>query len=272
MKILLTGSNGMLAYDLAQTLKNNDFEVLQYNKNELDITDYSTSNKVISSIKPDIIVNCAAYTNVDEAQKDISKAREVNANGAKNLAKIASSLDLILIYISSDYIFDGKKNSPYLTTDTPNPTNNYGLTKLEGEKYVQKYLKKFYIIRTCWLFGKNGKNFVDSIINLKNEKEINVVNDQTGCPTSTLALSRGIVEIIKNKKEYGIYNVCSKNGTTRFELAKKILKYFNSKTLVKPVNSDFFKGAIRPKYSILKTDIDIGTFESQLEEYFKLFY
>ena len=104
MKILLTGSNGMLAYDLAQTLKNNDFEVLQYNKNELDITDYTTSNKIVSSIKPDIIVNCAAYTNVDEAQKDISKAREVNANGAKNLAKIASSVDLTLIYNSSDYI------------------------------------------------------------------------------------------------------------------------------------------------------------------------
>lgn len=272
MKILLTGSNGMLAYDLAKILKDNNFEVFSFNKKELDITDFLNSNKIITSIKPDIVINCAAYTNVDEAQKDISKAREINANGAKNLAKIASFLNIALIHISTDYVFDGKKITPYLTTDAPNPINNYGLTKLEGEKYIQKYLKKFYIIRTCWLYGKNGKNFVNSIINLKNEKTINVVNDQTGSPTSTLALSRGIVEIIKNKKEYGIYNVCANNEISRYDLAKKILKLVNSNTMVNPVQSSFFNSTPRPKYSALKTSVDIKDIDSQLNEYIKLFY
>ncbi|MEW6601500.1 MAG: NAD(P)-dependent oxidoreductase, partial [Nitrospirota bacterium] len=184
MKIALTGSDGMLGSDICSVFS--DVELTAFTFNDFDITDLDASVAAIRKINPDYLIHAAAYTNVDGSEQSPDKAYLVNGIGARNITMACEETSCPIIYISSDYVFDGTKQEPYNEWDRPNPINQYGLSKLLGERYVSSLTNRFYIVRTSWLFGKKGKNFVDTISRLLEEKnEIHVVNDQVGSPTYT---------------------------------------------------------------------------------------
>lgn len=166
MKVLVTGANGMLGQDLCPILEDAGCYVIQTDYETLDVTDNTAADNFISKTHPDLIIHCAAYTNVDKAESDIEKATLLNAKGTENMALAASKIDVPIIYISTDYVFDGTKNTPYLPDDTPNPKSIYGKTKYEGELAIKKHCKKYYIARTSWLYGIHGKNFVETMLTL----------------------------------------------------------------------------------------------------------
>ena len=160
MRVLVTGANGMLGQDLCPILEDVGYEVIETTKTELDITNNCIVETVLNKEKPDIVIHCAAYTNVDLAESEYEKAFAVNVKGSENIAKAVNSINAKLVYISTDYVFDGEKESPYLPSDIPNPINNYGKTKYLAEEAVKKYCKNYYIIRTSWLYGNHGNNYV----------------------------------------------------------------------------------------------------------------
>ena len=275
MKILVTGANGMLGQDLCPILEDEGYTVIETDINTLDITNSDMIKSVLNNEHPDIVIHCAAYTNVDKAEEDLETARLINSKGTENIAKFCAELDITLVYISTDYVFDGTKTTPYTPEDKPNPLNNYGLTKLEGEKAVQKYCKKYYIARTSWLYGHHGKNFVETMISLADKPELKVVDDQTGCPTWTVELANGIVKLLD--KPFGIYHVCGSGATTWFGFAKEIFEQY--KKLSQPgitVNihpcetKDFPRPAKRPKYSVMANDKICRNWKAALKNYMEL--
>lgn len=269
MKILLIGASGMLGRDVFQVLKSQDFEIIAPNSKELDIVNFEKLDEFINIKKPDIIINCAGYTDVEKAQIEFGLARKVNYFGCLNLAKICAKNNIILFHFSTDYVFDGEKNEPYLTSDTENPINNYGLVKLQGERAIQKNCEKFYIIRTSWLFGKNGNNFVEKMLALANsKKEIKVVDDEISAPTYTLDLAKTLLELFK--KPFGIYHIVNSGFVSRYDFAKEIFKLKKIDVeLVKIKSKDFKTLAKRPKFSALKSDIKLRSWQEALEEYLK---
>ncbi len=272
MKVLVTGANGMLGTDLCKLLHENNLMVIKTDVDTLDITDEENVSNYFALEKPNFVIHCAAYTNVDKAEDDYEKAHLINAIGTKNIAKACNNISAKLIYISTDYVFDGTKNTPYLTTDKTNPINNYGRTKLEGEQSVQKYAKNYYITRTSWLYGHDGKNFVETMIELadRNQSEIKVVDDQIGCPTWTYDLSKGIIELIVSEKPYGIYHICSTESTTWYEFAKEIFKQTKKNVnLQSCTTSEFPRKAKRPMYSAMKSMLACDWKES-LEKYLEM--
>lgn len=276
MKILITGANGMLAQDLAQILETYGHIVIRKTHQELDITDKKSITKNFEQENPDFVIQCAAYTKVDNAEKDFKTAKKINTTGTENIAKICAKTNCTLIYISTDYVFDGEKFSPYITTDTPNPINNYGLTKLEGENAIKNNCKKYYIIRTSWLYGKFGKNFVDTMLSLGEKQlkgelpEIKVVNDQIGCPTWAKDLSEGIVKIITNNPTYGIYHICGNGKASWYEFAKEIFKIKEMEVKLTPCTSeDFSTPAKRPHYSVMSPSFPTRPWQEGLRDYLK---
>ncbi len=269
MKVLVTGANGMLGQDLCPILEESGCFVIKTDIDNLDITNEQEVIEKIEKIRPDLIIHCAAYTNVDKAENDEKKAHLINAIGTKNIAIGAKNTDSTLVYISTDYVFDGTKNTPYLTSDKPNPINVYGKTKLEGENIVQEYCKKYYIARTSWLYGLYGKNFVETMISLASKPELKVVNDQKGCPTWTVELIRGILKLLN--KPYGIYHICGSNSTTWYEFAKAIFDIENLNVNLTPCTSSEFKQAAkRPSYSVLDNDNIARPWIEALKDYLKL--
>lgn len=274
MKILITGANGMLAQDLAQILEAYGHSVIKKTHQELDITDKKSIMKIFEQETPDFVIQCAAYTKVDDAEKDFKTAKKINTLGTENIAKICAKTNCTLIYISTDYVFDGEKLSPYSATDTPNPINKYGLTKLEGEIAIKNNCKKYYIVRTSWLYGKYGKNFVDTMLSL-GEKQLNgelpelkVVDDQIGCPTWTKDLSKGIAQIITNNPTYGIYHICGSGQASWYEFAKEIFKIKNMKVKLVPCTSEEFSSpAKRPHYSVMSPSIPTRPWQEGLRDY-----
>ncbi len=251
MKVLVTGANGMLGQDLCPYLENLGMYVIKTDYDTLDITDFNQVKAQITQIHPDLIIHCAAYTNVEKAQDEIDLAKKLNVEGTKNVAIMAGQIDSTMIYISTDYVFDGTSSVPYLPSAKPNPINNYGLTKYLGELEVQKYCKKFYIARTAWLYGIHGKNFVETMIKLANDnKPIKVVDDQIGCPTSTMELIQAITKLLT--KPHGIYHTCCDGQTSWYEFAKEIFAQENIKADLTPVKSAEYKTkAKRPAYSVM---------------------
>ena len=269
-KILVTGANGMLGKDLCPILEQNNYTVIKTNSQIMDITDFEMTNKVISDQKPDIIIHCAAYTNVDKAQEDFETAKQINSTGTENLAQICSTKDIPILYISTDYVFDGTKQTPYTPDDEPNPINNYGLTKYYGEQAIQKFCKKYYIIRTSWLYGIHGKNFVETMLSLAAKPELKVVNDQIGCPTWTVDLSNGIIKLLKNEI-YGIYHICSSGETTWYGFAKEIFNQCKLEVNLKPcITEEFPRPTKRPKYSVMDNANICGNWKNGLQNYLKL--
>lgn len=257
MKIAITGSKGMLAKTLVPVLSE-EHNIFSFSREDLDITNRLAVQRVINDLSPDIIINCAAYTKVDKAEEEKEKAFLINGIGVQNLALICSDLSIPLCHISTDYVFDGTKNSPYTPFDSTNPINTYGESKRAGEQYIQWILNKFYIIRTSWLYGEGGTNFVYTILRLaKEKKELRVVSDQIGSPTSTSTLSEAIKRLIRTDA-YGIYHFTddSEGGISWFSFAKEILNIKSIKVDLLPIRTeDYPLPARRAPYSVLDTRI-----------------
>lgn len=266
-KILVTGANGMLGQDLCPILEDNGYDVIETDIYNLDITNSNAVEKFLNSEKPEIVIHCAAYTNVDKAEEDLETARLINSKGTENLAKACKEIDATMVYISTDYVFDGNGNKPYLPTDKTSPLNNYGLTKWEGEVAVKENLEKYYICRTSWLYGHHGKNFVETMLSLADKPELKVVNDQTGCPTWTVELANAIVEILDDMP-YGTYHTCGGGVTTWYGFAKKAFEFAGLNVNIKPCTTDEFpRPAKRPTYSVMDNGGLCRNWEVALKEY-----
>ena len=268
MKILLTGADGQVGREFPDLVNSIDdaIELASAGRNKLDITQKDKILEVVDSIKPDIIVNAAAYTAVDRAEEEFEKAFAVNRDAAENLAVICEKKHIPLIHISTDYVFDGEKPGEYVETDQVNPKSVYGQSKLEGEQRIQDILDRHIILRTSWVFGPYGKNFVYTMIRLaKQKKELSVVNDQTGCPTSANSIAGAILTMssaISNGDDanWGIYHYCGTPATNWFEFCRAIIE--NSKQnspysleTIKPIStSEYPTAATRPKNSVLNCD------------------
>ncbi len=269
MKILITGANGMLGQDLCPILEDVGAFVIETDVDTLDITNSDMTEKVITDVHPDMVIHCAAYTNVDKAEEDLETATKINVTGTENLAKICGNLDIPLVYISTDYVFDGTNTVPYKPNDKTNPINNYGLTKMQGEEAVKKYCKKYYIARTSWLYGIHGKNFVETMLSLKDKEELKVVDDQIGCPTWTVELANGILNLLQ--KPYGTYHVCGSGQTSWYGFAKEIFKQSELDVNLKPCKTEEFpRPAKRPHYSVMDNDNICRNWEAALHDYLQL--
>jgi dTDP-4-dehydrorhamnose reductase len=252
MRVLVTGAAGMLARDLVPCLQKRGHETLAPPENDLDITRVDAITRWASSFNPEMIINCAAYTKVDQAEREEPLAMLINGTAAQNLCLVCQEADIPLVHFSTDYVFDGTKVEPYTIYDQPNPINAYGRTKLVGENYVLWLLNRFYLVRTSWLFGIHGPNFIETMLNLaQKQKQISVVNDQKGCPTWTQHLSEAVVSLIESGR-YGVYNATNSGPTTWFEYAREIFRLAETGTEVLPITSDQFPtAATRPKNSVL---------------------
>ena len=216
-----------------------------------------------------MVIHCAAYTNVDKAEEEPEKAELINVKGTENIAKVSAELDIPVVYISTDYVFDGSKNTPYTPDDIPNPLNIYGKTKLVGEEMIKKYCKKYYIVRTSWLYGHYGKNFVETMISMADKPELKVVDDQIGCPTWTVELANGILKLLS--KPYGTYHVCGGGQTSWYGFAKEIFKNMNLDVNLIPCSSaEFPRPAKRPAYSAMDNQKLCRNWESALRDYIEL--
>jgi dTDP-4-dehydrorhamnose reductase len=278
MKVLVTGAGGMLARDLIPVLSGRGHETLPLTEMELDITDTHAVSTIVESIRPELIINCAAYTRVDDAETEKTKALQVNGDGVRNLCLACRSMDIPLLHFSTDYVFDGTKTTPYTIHDKPNPINAYGRSKLAGEKHILKLLNKFYIVRTSWLFGSHGTNFVETMLGTaKSKKSINVVNDQRGCPTWTVHLSQAVADLIATKR-CGLYNITNSGAVTWYDYAGEIFRLSGIDMKVTPVTSDRFpRPARRPANSVLDPaplpevlNREMPSWQEALGEYLKL--
>jgi dTDP-4-dehydrorhamnose reductase len=251
-RILVTGAEGQLGSDLVSCLHSLGYRVFGMGKSKLDITNEDEVYEVVSLIKPNIIVHCAAYTQVDAAESQPDMAFLINGIGTRNIAIAAESIKAKLVYISTDYVFDGLSTTPYHEFSSVSPINIYGNSKLAGENLVRDFHSKFFIIRTSWVFGVNGHNFIKTMLSLSKEKDqLKVVSDQVGCPTYTVDLSKCIVQIMETNK-YGIYHVSNSGSCSWYELAKELFQQTNINVNILPCTTEEFpRPAKRPKNSVL---------------------
>lgn len=270
-KVLVTGAGGMLGQDLCPILEDNGYEVVETRSSNMDITNPEMVKDVIGKEMPEIIIHCAAYTNVDKAEDDLKTAELINVTGTENVAEVCGKLGITLVYISTDYVFDGTKADPYTPQDRTNPINNYGMTKYEGEEAVRSLCEKYYVVRTSWLYGHHGKNFVETMLNLaKTQKELNVVDDQIGCPTWTVELSNGIMKLLASKP-YGTYHVCGSGFTSWYGFAKEIFEQANIQVNLKPcMTADFPRPAKRPFFSVMDNEGICRNWKAALRDYLDL--
>ncbi|MBU5460317.1 dTDP-4-dehydrorhamnose reductase [Anaerostipes sp. MSJ-23] len=250
MKVFVTGVKGQLGYDVMNELASRGIEAVGVDIEEMDITNADQVRKVITKAAPDAVIHCAAYTAVDAAEDNVDICRKVNAEGTENIAKVCEELDIKMMYISTDYVFNGKGSRPWKPDDEREPLNIYGQTKYEGELAVEKHVKKFFTVRIAWVFGVNGKNFIKTMLNLgKTHDHLTVVNDQTGSPTYTYDLARLLVDMIQTEK-YGRYHATNEGLCTWYEFACEIFKQAGMKVSVAPVSSDEYPAkAKRPENS-----------------------
>ena len=252
MKILITGAKGQLGLELAKQLSRNDkYELILTDRENLNIVDADNVNEVILSNKPDVVINCAAHTAVDLCETDIENAYKINAIGPRNLATACEKIGAKFVQVSTDYVFDGKVKRPYREDDVTCPNSIYGTSKLMGENFTKEFCSKYFIVRTAWLYGE-GNNFVRTMIKLsETNKELNVVNDQFGSPTSTVDLAKAIIDLI-HTEYYGTYHGTCEGQFSWYDFAKKIFEINNIDIKVNPVTSEEFKRpAPRPAYSVL---------------------
>lgn len=282
MKVLITGSNGQLGRELSLQLKEKGISFVGYDVPEFDITNKEQIESIIKEENPTIIINCGAMTNVDGCETNRELAMAVNADGPKNIAEIAKDLDITLVQVSTDYVFDGdgiKENGQlraYLESDPVNPKTVYGESKAKGEKAVAEIAPKSFIIRTAWLYG-DGNNFVKTMLNLaENNPKLTVVNDQIGSPTSTVDLARAIIDLMQTDA-YGIYHGTCEGQCSWYIFACEIFRLAEIDIPVEPVTSEqFVRPAPRPKFSVLENQgldrLGINSFRDwqvSLDEYMK---
>lgn len=249
MKVVVTGANGMLGKDLQRVFAGNELVALK--REDLDITNLNDSLEILKRLQPDLVIHSAAYTDVDGSELDPEKAYAVNGLGTRNIAMSCEEVKCPIMYISSDYVFDGARSEPYNEWDATNPVNQYGLSKLMGENFVSTMTNKFYIIRTSWLYGKDGHNFVETMKKLFAERdEIDVVDDQRGCPTFTYDLALSLKELAG--RGYGTYHITNSSVCSWYEFAVEIASLSGSRTKIRTTTSDQFKRpAKRPAFSVL---------------------
>ena len=282
MKILKTGANGMLAKSVKKRLEGSN-EIICTDVEDLDITNEKNVSEYINKVKPEYIINCAAYTAVDKAETAGKIVEKINAEGPKNLAKAAKENNTVLVHISTDYVFGGdlEISKVYNEDDEKAPVTAYGITKLHGEEEILKNTDKYYIFRTAWLYG-DGNNFVRTMIKLgETKEEINVVADQYGSPTYAEDLAGYIAEAIEKHIPYGIYNATNEGFTTWYDFTRKIFEYTGIKCKVNPVTTEEYiemmkiTQAKRPKNSQLSKDklkdqgIEVPEWEEALKRYLK---
>jgi dTDP-4-dehydrorhamnose reductase len=265
MVVLVAGANGQLGQAIRSIAKNHPkTEFVFCASADLDITSSENCNSIFNKYKPNYCINAAAYTAVDKAESEPEKAKLINVVGAKNLAEACKENNVILLHISTDFVFDGTKKEPYNEFDLPNPTGMYGKTKLEGERAIQGVFDNYFIVRTSWVYSEFGNNFMKTMLRLASERDqISVVNDQIGTPTHALNLAEALLKIIQLtdqnplKDNFGIYNYSNEGQCSWYDFAKKIFEIKNIKMDVKPIpTSQFPTPAQRPKFSVLdKTKI-----------------
>ncbi|CAN7184183.1 dTDP-4-dehydrorhamnose reductase [Rossellomorea sp. LjRoot5] len=250
MKVLVTGYNGQLGYDVVKEGKRQGIEIFGTTSVDLDITNRSMVTNFINDLKPDVIIHCAAYTEVDKAEDDREKCWEVNVNGTKNLVDATRGINSKFMYISTDYVYEGVGKVPYVESDNPNPHCYYGLTKYEGEKVVQSAIGNFFIVRISWVFGIKGNNFIKTMLRLAEARqELNVVGDQYGSPTYTVDLARLLLEIIKTN-QYGIYHASNEGFCNWADFAREIFKLSERQVKVNSITTEQYPTrAKRPKNS-----------------------
>ena len=253
---LITGGGGMVAADLRDALLSRDEDVVSATKADLDITDSRLVNAFVADHQPDVIVNCAAYTNVDQAEQEESLANAINGSAVEILAHAANEAGALLVQISTDFVFDGAKQSPYEINDPTNPLGIYGRSKLLGE-FAASHAKEHLIVRTSWLFGTNGPNFVEAIRNQvrKGTNPLRVVSDQRGRPTYTPHLAEAIFRLAQNELARGVVHYADEGECSWYEFACAIVEDLGNPVDVRPVTTDEFpRPARRPAYSVLSTE------------------
>ena len=253
--ILVTGSTGQLGSDVVKELLKRGYSTLSPNRSELNLCSEDNIRNYILNSNCEAIVHCAAYTQVDKAEDEKDLCIKINATATKHIVKCAKILDIPMIYISTDYVFDGTKDGEYTENDETNPINIYGESKLAGEKYVQEILDKYYIVRTSWVFNINGKNFIETMLRLsKANNQLSIVNDQIGSPTYTKDLSRLLVDMLETSK-YGLYHATNEGYCSWYEFADTIFKLANINIDIKAINSnEYASRAKRPLNSKLSKD------------------
>ena len=253
--ILVTGSTGQLGSDFVKELLKRGYSTLSPNRSEFNLCSEDSIRNYILNSNCEAIVHCAAYTQVDKAEDEKDLCIKINATATKHIVKCAKILDIPMIYISTDYVFDGTKDGEYTENDETNPINIYGESKLAGEKYVQEILDKYYIVRTSWVFNINGKNFIETMLRLsKANNQLSIVNDQIGSPTYTKDLSRLLVDMLETSK-YGLYHATNEGYCSWYEFADTIFKLANINIDIKAINSnEYASRAKRPLNSKLSKD------------------
>lgn len=281
MVVLVTGANGQLGQAI-QSISGNypEIDFVFCDSSSLDITNLDAVNQVFEKVKPNYCINAAAYTAVDKAESEQEKAISINVTGAKNLAETCRENNTILLHISTDFVFDGNKSTPYSEEDIPNPTGVYGQTKLDGEKAIQETFDKYYIIRTSWVYSKFANNFMKTMIRLGSERDsLSVVNDQIGTPTNAVDLAEALIKIVSSNfqlptSNFGIYNFSNEGHCSWYDFAKKIFEVNNITIDLSPIpTTSYPTPAKRPAYSVLDKskikkvfDLQINNWEDSLNK------
>lgn len=255
MKVFVTGVKGQLGFDVVNELEKRGIEAVGVDIQEMDITDEESVNRVIRKAAPDAVIHCAAYTAVDAAEDNEELCRRVNAEGTANIAKVCREQDIKMMYISTDYVFDGQGERPWEPDDERHPLNVYGQTKYEGELAVTNALEKYFIVRIAWVFGINGKNFIKAVLNkAKTTDTLTVVNDQFGSPTYTYDLARLLVDMIRTDR-YGFYHATNEGICSWYEFACEIFRQAGIPVTIVPVSSAQYPAkAKRPFNSRMSKD------------------
>lgn len=262
MKVLVTGVKGQLGHDIVKECERRNIGVVGVDIDEMDITNPAQVEEVIKGAKVDAVIHCAAWTAVDKAEDEAEICRKVNKEGSENIARVCEELDIPMMYFSTDYVFNGRGEKPWMEYEKREPLNVYGQTKYEGELAVEK-LEKYFIIRISWVFGVNGNNFIKTMLRLGKERgKVSVVNDQIGSPTYTYDLAKLCVDMIQTDK-YGIYHATNQGYCSWYEFACEIFKQAGMNVRVEPVDSTVFPSkAIRPKNSRMnQTELDKNGFD-----------
>lgn len=262
MRVLITGVSGQLGYDAAKTLTERNIPFLGVSSKELDITDRDAVLRIVREFRPDAVLHCAAYTKVDRAEDEAERCMSVNANGTRFITEACRVFDAKLLYVSTDYIFPGTGEKPWETDDPTGPLNVYGQSKLAGEHTVQELLERFFIVRTSWVIGEHGSNFVKTMLQLaETHSELRVVDDQIGSPTFTADLAPLLCDMLETEK-YGIYHATNEGFCSWAELAEAVFRLAGKNVAVHSISSEEYGAkATRPKNSRLsKSSLDASGF------------
>jgi dTDP-4-dehydrorhamnose reductase len=269
---VVCGAAGMLGRDVARAAAQAGHDVVALSRADLDVTDAATSREAIGAARPDTVVNCAAYTNVDGAEEEAEAALRVNGQGAANVAAATAGAGAGILYVSSDYVFDGAKRSPYVESDPTAPLSSYGRSKLAGERATADANPRHHVVRSSWLFGPHGPNFVETMLALAGRRdEVSVVRDQVGCPTYTGHLAEALVTIAATAA-YGVHHVAGGGECSRFEFAREIFRRAGVGREVRPCTTEEQpRPARRPAYSVLRSEregaVELPPWQEGLDRY-----